>query len=133
MMAVQHRNLTGWRALILACLAFLCVHATSVHAAELVMFERMGCAWCVRWNKEVGPIYPKTPEGEKAPLRRVSLDHPLQTQDKLSPPVFYTPTFVLMQDGREVGRITGYMGDDAFWGLLGKMIRGLDQKKASAP
>lgn len=133
MTAVQHRNLTGWRALIAVCLSFLCVDATSVYAAELVMFERMGCAWCVRWNKEVGPIYPKTPEGEKAPLRRVSLDYPLQPQDKLSPPVFYTPTFVLMQDGREVGRITGYMGDDAFWGLLGKMIRGLDQKKASAP
>lgn len=132
MMAVRHTGLTGWRALSAACLAVLCLSAIPAQAAELLMFERMGCAWCARWNKEVGPIYPKTPEGDKAPLRRVSLDHPLPPQDKLSPPVFYTPTFVLMENGREIGRITGYMGDDAFWGLLSKMIRGLDEKKAAA-
>jgi thioredoxin-related protein len=32
--------------------------------------------------------------------------------------VRYTPTFVVVDNGREIGRITGYVNDDAFWGLL---------------
>jgi len=34
----------------------------------------------------------------------------------------FTPTFVLMQDGVEIGRIEGYPGEDFFWGLLNQMI-----------
>jgi hypothetical protein len=91
-------------------------------AAELLMFERAGCPWCRRWDQEVGKIYPKTPEGQLAPLRRISLDHPLPADIRLNPPVFFTPTFVLMHEEREIARITGYLGDDAFWGMLSKFI-----------
>jgi hypothetical protein len=91
-------------------------------AAELLMFERAGCPWCRRWDQEVGKIYPKTPEGQVAPLRRISLDHPLPADIRLNPPVFFTPTFVLMHEEREIARITGYLGDDAFWGMLSKFI-----------
>ncbi|CAN1494786.1 hypothetical protein MCEMSEM23_00305 [Rhabdaerophilaceae bacterium] len=91
-------------------------------AAELVMFERNGCPWCQRWDVEVGAVYPKTPEGQRVPLRRVSLDQRSSEAASLSPPVFYSPTFVLMDQGREVGRITGYVGDDMFWGLFNAML-----------
>jgi hypothetical protein len=91
-------------------------------AAELVMFERAGCVWCRKWDLEVGTIYPKSPEGQRVPLRRASLDQPLPPELRLSPPVFYSPTFVLMDAGREIGRITGYQGEDAFWGLLTGML-----------
>ena len=97
-------------------------------AAELVMFERTGCIWCLRWEREIGPIYPKTSEGRAAPLRHISLDRGPPKEMTLAEPVFYTPTFVLMNDGREVGRITGYIGEDAFWGLLSGMIGKLDRK-----
>ena len=40
----------------------------------------------------------------------------------LASPVRYTPTFVVVDNGREVGRITGYINDDAFWGLLGGFV-----------
>jgi hypothetical protein len=86
------------------------------------MFERAGCVWCRKWDAELAPIYPKTPEGQRAPLRRASLDQPLPPDLHLSPPVFYSPTFVLMHEGREIGRITGYQSEDAFWGLLGAML-----------
>ncbi len=95
-------------------------------AAELVMFERPGCPWCVRWHKEVGPIYPKTTEGERAPLRAVMIGPNVQTLYRLKEPVFYTPTFVLVEKGEEIGRITGYMGDDAFWGLMKMLAAKLD-------
>ncbi len=55
----------------------LCGLSQAASAAELVMFERAGCPWCRNWDREIATIYPKTPEGAKAPLRRVSLDRPL--------------------------------------------------------
>ena len=39
----------------------------------LLMAEEQGCYWCGRWNEEIGPIYPKTTEGQSAPLRRYDL------------------------------------------------------------
>ncbi len=100
-------------------------------AAELVMFERAGCPWCRNWDREIAPIYPKTSEGAKAPLRRVSLDKPLADEWKLNPPIYYSPTFVLMENGREIGRITGYMNAESFWGLLSAMLA--KSSKASSP
>ena len=93
-------------------------------AAELIMFERDGCMYCARWKREVGPIYQSTPEGRSAPVRHVDLGD-AGREKGLATPVRYTPTFVLMNEGREVGRITGYINDQAFWGLLGKMLAGI--------
>lgn len=92
------------------------------------MFERAGCVWCRKWDVEVGAVYPKSPEGQRVPLRRASLDQPLPPDLKLTPPVFYSPTFVLMDQGREIGRITGYPGEDAFWGLLGVLLKNAEAK-----
>lgn len=36
------------------------------------------------------------------------------------------PVFVLVDKGRELGRIRGYPGEDHFWGLLGVLIKKLD-------
>lgn len=102
----------------------------SAYAAELVMFERAGCTWCQRWSEEIGPIYPKTAEGALAPLRHISLDAGVPAEFRFDPPVRYTPTFVLVDKGREVGRITGYMNDEAFWGLLGALLARLPRDEA---
>lgn len=91
-------------------------------AAELVMYTRNGCPFCVRFEREVGPVYAKTPEGKAAPLRRVELPAGGVRGEGLREPVIATPTFVLVDDGREVGRITGYLNDDMFWGLLGRLV-----------
>lgn len=101
-----------------AVLVWLLLAVRPAAAAELVMFDRAGCPWCLRWEREIGPIYPLTDEGRRAPLRRVSLERPLPPGLDLRAPVFYSPTFVLFDGGREIGRITGYAGEDAFWGLL---------------
>jgi len=42
-------------------------------AADLIMVEQAGCHWCARWNADIAHIYPKTEEGQRAPLRRVDL------------------------------------------------------------
>lgn len=90
-------------------------------AAELVMVEQEGCIYCAQWDREIAHIYPKTDEGKRAPLRRVPLrDLPEDIAFK-SRPVF-TPTFVLVEGGQELGRIEGYAGDEFFWFLLGGLL-----------
>lgn len=90
---------------------------------ELVMFERDGCSYCLRWSEEIGPAYPKTAQGAAAPLRRIDVTEPLPDGITLTgrPPVF-TPTFVLLREGTEVARIEGYAGDEFFWVLLDGML-----------
>ncbi len=91
-------------------------------AAELVMLEQDGCAWCLRWDEEISGIYPKTTEGKLAPLRRVDIDEPWPLDLAGINPDQYTPTFVLVHEGVELGRLRGYAGDEFFWVLLGEML-----------
>ncbi|MEP6067808.1 MAG: hypothetical protein ABJ246_18360 [Paracoccaceae bacterium] len=88
----------------------------------LLMAEEDGCFWCARWNAEIGHIYPKTAEGRTAQLPRYDL--PSETPDVVfERSVRFTPTFILVEDGKEVGRIEGYPGQDFFWGLLSMMFQ----------
>lgn len=104
---------------LLLSLTFLSLPA---FAAELVMYTRNGCPFCLRFEREVAPVYAKTPEGKAAPLRRVDLPAGGVRGEGLREPVIATPTFVLVDKGEEVGRITGYLNDDMFWGLLGRLV-----------
>jgi hypothetical protein len=100
--------------------------APALSAAELLMFETRYCEWCEQWRADVGVVYAKTPEGRAAPLRRVDLDGPRPADLADVGNVIYTPTFVLLDRGREVGRILGYPGESHFWGLLGVLLRKLE-------
>lgn len=100
-------------------------------ATELVMVEEQGCIWCARWNADIAPIYPKTAEGRFAPLRRIDKAEVGASGIELVTRPVYTPTFILVEDGREVGRIEGYPGEDFFWGLLEKML--LDETDYERP
>ena len=94
------------------------VEETDTSGTSLVMIESAGCPFCILWHKQIGPIYPLTPFTKRAPLRRIDLAQLRASGLTLAAPVRYTPTFVLMEDQREVGRITGYTNDEMFWGLL---------------
>jgi hypothetical protein len=98
----------------------------NARAAELVMFEQAGCAWCEAFDREIAPIYPKTEEGQRAPLRRVNIDRPVPADLAFIEIERLAPLFVLVDKGQEIGRIRGYPGEDNFWGLLGALIKKLD-------
>jgi hypothetical protein len=104
-------------AVILALAAPGCATADTY----LLMAEESGCAWCAKWNAELGDIYPKTPEGRAAPLHRHDVRDGT-TEADLTRRIHFTPTFILVHEGREVGRIEGYPGEDFFWGLLGSLF-----------
>ncbi len=86
-------------------------------AAELILVEQQGCYYCLEWKDQLGHIYPKTPEGKYAPLKTIDITEVDQLKG-LQRDVIFTPTFVLMEDNKELGRLEGYSGEDFFWELL---------------
>jgi hypothetical protein len=111
----------AWYLGLLLLLFSLSASAAS-SACELIMFHTPSCAWCQAWEREVGIIYDKTTESRVAPLRRVDVRKRTPSDVHTLEPIVYTPTFVLLNGDREVGRITGYLGEDHFWGLLGVLL-----------
>ena len=107
----------------LTLLAALFTSVVVAHAAELLMFDDPGCVWCRRWNAEIAPSYPKTREGQQAPLRRVPIRDQARAGVALARPINVTPTFVLVENGQEVGRIDGYAGKDFFYPMLAELLR----------
>jgi hypothetical protein len=122
------------RSLLLAAMLALSWPIGAI-SAELVMFEQAGCVWCETFNREVASVYPKTEEGQRAPLRRVNIDDPLPADLSFIAVERLAPLFVLVDKGREVGRIRGYPGEDHFWGLLGVLVKKLDatERAGNAP
>jgi thioredoxin-related protein len=106
---------------------------SGARAAELVMFEQAGCAWCEAFDREIAPIYGKTEEGMRAPLRRVDSAQALPADLAFIEAERLTPLFVLVDRGHEIGRIRGYPGEDHFWGLLGVLVAKLDRPVSVSP
>lgn len=110
------------------------ISLTQVNAdVRLMMVEEVGCPWCERWKAEIGPIYPKTSEGRIAPLFKVMIRAPLNEDINLKSPPVYTPTFILLNDGQEVGRIEGYQSDEFFWWFMQTMIKKLPTEAQKDP
>ncbi|HET9688534.1 MAG TPA: transcriptional regulator [Pseudolabrys sp.] len=105
---------------------FVAIAIAKTGAAELVMFEQAGCGWCESFDREIAPVYSKTAEGQRAPLRRVNIDRPVPSDLSFIPVERLAPLFVLVNNGEEIGRIRGYPGEDHFWGLLSVLIKKLD-------
>lgn len=101
----------------------------SAAAAELVMLHQPGCAWCLRFEAEIGKVYPNTAQASQAPLRRVDITGDWPGDLKNIPVERFTPSFILVENGKEVTRMRGYAGDEFFWFLLDEMLDKLSQKK----
>jgi len=109
-----------------AALAFLLGLTIPAMAAEMVMFEQPGCAWCKRFNDEIAPAWPNTDQGRRAPLRRINIHESLPADLAEIPVERFTPTFVLVDNGHEIARLRGYPGDQFFWALVDEMLTKLE-------
>lgn len=113
--------------------AVLAVQAPGIAvAAELIYFHSESCSVCEQWDEDVGQLYDKTIEAKRLGLRRLSVHDDPPADLSFIKGVIYTPTFVVVEDGREVGRMVGYITDYFFWERVGKLINRLDAGKASA-
>lgn len=102
---------------------FLCLMSLSVNAASLVMFDRKGCPWCAKWHAEIGvEAYNAGPEGRAAPLRVLDVASPRPEDLKGIGGIVGTPTFVLVENGREIDRMVGYPGKQVFFGKIQLML-----------
>src|SRR6476661_9250611 len=117
----------------LLALLVLAVITAPAQSAELVMFEQKSCVWCQRFDRDIAPAYDKTSEGKRAPLRRLDIAQPIPADLSFIRRERFTPVFVLIDGGREIGRIRGYPGDTFFWGLLANLIERLDRGESAAP
>lgn len=116
----------GFEAALALFLAwFLVTNGTVANTKQdtiLLMVEQTYCEWCEAWNEDIGGIYDKTPEGKQAPLRRVDITDPMPDGIELKLLTQFTPTFILIHQRREIGRIEGYPGEHFFWPMLQNLL-----------
>jgi len=105
------------------------VPASPARAAELVYFYSDACTVCERWNEEVGGIYNKTEEAQRLTLRRQNIHEDKPADLAFVKAVTFTPTFVAIEEGREVGRMVGYISDYFFWEQMSGLIKKADAAK----
>lgn len=89
---------------------------------ELVVFEANGCTYCEVFRQNVVPLYRVTEKSRVAPLRFVNLSRADESKLRLSAPITMVPTVVLLEDGQELGRVTGYTGPESFLDLVSAMM-----------
>jgi hypothetical protein len=96
-------------------------------AAELVYVYSPTCGACKAFERDVGGIYDRTEEAERAPMVRIDIEawpsHPLV--ECTEGEVIGTPTFILVDQCRELDRISGYSSDELFWLGMQRMLNGL--------
>lgn len=82
---------------------------------QLVMITSSHCPWCEAFEDDVGKGYDRTEEALIYPLRRHDFYQKIPDDLAHLTPATMTPTFIVMRDGVEVGRIVGYPGAELFW------------------
>ena len=91
-------------------------------AAILIFIESKNCQWCTAWEQQVGNIYSKTEIGKLAPLRRININEQWPKELVFVKKAIYTPTFILLDGKKEIGRIFGFTSQYQFWGQLERLI-----------
>lgn len=82
---------------------------------ELIVLEVPGCIYCRVFRRDVVPAYEISTRAREVPMRFVDLNDIDEEKLGLTSPVDVVPTVVLMHEGREVGRIAGYLGPESFF------------------
>lgn len=103
--------------------------AETLAPVQLVMVDDLGCPYCARWDAEVGGGYANSAEGRHAPLVRIRRGDSRLARFKT---ITHTPTFIVLHEGAEAGRITGYPGAHFFWPMLEEILRKTGYNAAKA-
>ena len=74
------------------------------------------------WERDVGSLYGDTEYAKKAPLIKIDISLFSKQFPDVTQNVSVTPTFVLMSENDEVGRIVGYQNRDMFFWALSEYI-----------
>ena len=86
------------------------------------MVEKKGCIYCLAWDRNVAPGYGASKGGQAAPLMRVDIHGPYPDGLALARRPFVTPTFILLDNGVEIGRLEGHMTAPQFHAALNGLL-----------
>ena len=88
---------------------------------NLIMITSEYCVYCKIWEKEVGTIYPKTEMSKNFPLKKINVKNKKFLQSFLiDNPI--TPTFIIIEEKLEKGRIIGYSNSEMFWWQIDQIL-----------
>lgn len=96
--------------------------SSAAQAVELVMVDSRACTFCAKFKREVAPEYRAKAGRNAAALRRVSTysKWPADLASVKRTP--FAPVFILVDDGREIGRFFGYSNRQTFYAQLDKLM-----------
>jgi thioredoxin-related protein len=109
----------SWRALVGGWL--LVSLPTAGLTAELILVEQGACYSCVRFKKEQGDVFDLW-FGKEFPLRRVDIHGRWPYKDAGIRRPMGTPTFIVLEEGKEIGRFAGYGDSPRFWKKLDDVL-----------
>lgn len=82
---------------------------------SLVVMEAPGCDYCEIFRRDVLPAYEASERAKDMPVRFVDINDAAADALGLEGPVDVVPTFVVLKDNKEIGRIPGYTGPEYFF------------------
>ena len=89
---------------------------------ELVVMEARGCIYCTLFRRDVLPSYAASERAKDVPVRFVDVNDESANALGLDGPVDVVPTFIVMRNNHEVGRIPGYLGPEFFFHSINHLI-----------
>lgn len=90
---------------------------------EILVFETADCLYCQIFRRDVLPQYEVSKRARIAPMRFVDATTADPKRLGLDSPIKFLPTVVIVREGRERGRITGYIGPEPFFHMVSRIIR----------
>jgi thioredoxin-related protein len=94
----------------------------SIGNVQLIVMEADGCIYCKLFRRDVLPSYETSERGKDMPVRFLDVNDVPKTGIELQSPIDILPTFVIVKDNREVGRIPGYMGPEDFFHSINYLL-----------
>lgn len=104
---------------------------TSPPELALLFVGHERCPICQLFERQVAPGYANTAEGRRAPLVRLTFGEDFPPPYEWVTPAVVMPSFILVADGEEVGRIEGYTSDELFWMQLTRLLQDAEARHAS--
>lgn len=92
-------------------------------SAELLVFESENCVYCFIFRRDVAPGYLKSPRAQTVPMRYIDIKKADLSKIDLKEPLTTLPTVVLMENGKETDRITGYAGPEPFYYMISRLMK----------
>lgn len=89
---------------------------------QLVVMEADGCIYCSLFRRDVLPSYQVSERGKDMPVRFLDVNDVPKTGIELQSPIDILPTFVIVKDNHEIGRIPGYMGPEDFFHSINYLL-----------